>query len=404
MNKSSLSTFIFELTIFIVCLIFFSSIWVVGYDARIFLICIFIFCWIFRYQNSKLLLEYYTHILTVSVYFLGISLIISIALRDFNILSISILSGVSWLVVVTFIRFVTIRFTNKPYNVLTHPEFINEVPISGKVNLIVKNEVSPGDLKNVQALIIGQNYDYSESWKNLILHTNRSSVPIVTIDEYDEMIEQRLSLKKLNENWLYAGFSIPIWYRYSKAIVEFIFTVFIIPILIITFLTVALIILVTMGRPIFYRQKRVGLNGKEFLIYKFRSMIVNSEQAGPQFASGDDVRITKFGVFMRRFRIDELPQFINILKGEMSLIGPRPEQKTFVEKFSQEIPLYAMRHLVKPGITGWAQVCQGYTDDVDSTHRKLQYDLYYVKHYSLIMDLKTIIKTIYTILTGFGSR
>ena len=404
MNKSSFGAFIFELIIFIICLIFYSSIWVVGYDARVFLICIFIFCWLFRYERSRLLLEYYSHILTVSVYFLGVSVIISLALRHFNLFCISMLSGMSWFVIITFIRFMKIRFYSKPYNVLIHPDFVGDVPVNGKVNLIVKSEVSPKDLKDVQAVIIGQSYDYSESWKNLILHTNRSSVTIVTIDEYDEMIEQRLSLKKLNENWLYAGFSIPGWYRYSKAIVEFVFTIAILPILIIILAIVALAILLTMGRPIFYRQKRVGLNDKEFLIYKFRSMVVNSEQTGAQFASGNDVRITKFGVLMRRFRIDELPQFINILKGEMSLIGPRPEQKSFVDKFSREIPLYAMRHLVKPGITGWAQVCQGYTDDVDSTHRKLQYDLYYVKHYSLIMDLKTVIKTIYTILTGFGSR
>ncbi len=402
MNKSSLSAFIFELTIFIVCLIFFSSIWVVGYDARIFLICIFIFCWIFRYQNSKLLLEYYTHILTVSVCFLGVSVIISIALRHYNIFMISMLSGMSWFVIVTFVRFVKIRFSNKPYNILIHVDFINLIPMSQKVNLIVKNEVSPKDLKNVQAVIIDQDYDYSGSWKNLILHTNCSSVPIVTIDEYDEMIEQRLSLKKLNENWLYAGFSIPAWYRYSKAVVEFLFTILLIPILAVIFLIVGVVILMTMGGPIFYTQYRVGMNNKKFKVYKFRSMVNVKGCQGETLER--DVRITRFGAIMRKYRIDELPQFLNILKGEMSLIGPRPEWVETANEFSKKIPLYPLRHLVKPGITGWAQVSQGHVVGSAENYTKLQYDLYYVKNFSLIMDLKVLIKTIYTILTGFGSR
>jgi lipopolysaccharide/colanic/teichoic acid biosynthesis glycosyltransferase len=402
MNKSSLGTFIFELLIFIICLIFYSTIWVVGYDARVFLVCIFIFCWIFRYERSKLLLEYYSHILTVSVYFLVISLIISISLRHFNIFSISMLSGVSWFVIITFIRFVRIRYSNKPYNILTHPGFVDQIPMSQKVNLTVKNEVLPRDLRDVQAVIISQNYDYSESWKNLILHANCLSVPIVTIDEYDEMIEQRLSLKKLNENWLYAGFSIPAWYRYSKAVVEFLFSILLIPILAVIFLIVGVVILMTMGGPIFYTQYRVGMNNKKFKVYKFRSMVNVKGCQGETLER--EVRITRFGAIMRKYRIDELPQFLNILKGEMSLIGPRPEWVETANEFNKKIPLYSLRHLVKPGITGWAQVSQGHVVGSAENYTKLQYDLYYVKNFSLIMDLKVLIKTIYTILTGFGSR
>ena len=133
-------------------------------------------------------------------------------------------------------------------------------------------------------------------------------------------------------------------------------------------------------------------------------MVNSSEKDGAKMASSNDMRVTKFGAFMRKFRIDELPQFINIIKGDMSLIGPRPEQEVFVNQFSRKIPLYNLRHLVRPGVTGWAQVSQGYANNEDETKTKLQYDLYYVKHYSIGLDLKIVFKTIYTILTGFGAK
>ena len=117
-----------------------------------------------------------------------------------------------------------------------------------------------------------------------------------------------------------------------------------------------------------------------------------------------DMRITKFGHFIRKTRIDELPQFLNILKGDMSLIGPRPEQLSFVEQFNESIPFYRYRHIVRPGLSGWAQVMQGYASDEDETRVKLEYDFYYIKNFSLALDLLIILKTIQTILTGFGAR
>ena len=133
-------------------------------------------------------------------------------------------------------------------------------------------------------------------------------------------------------------------------------------------------------------------------------MIINSEKDGAKLAQVGDTRITRVGRFIRKTRLDELPQFWNILKGDMSLIGPRPEQKVFVEQFNKRIPFYNYRHIVKPGLSGWAQVTQGYAGNEDETQIKLEHDFYYIKHFSFSLDILIIFKTIKTILTGFGAR
>ena len=150
--------------------------------------------------------------------------------------------------------------------------------------------------------------------------------------------------------------------------------------------------------PLFYNQERIGKNGVAFKIYKFRSMIVNAETNGAVWASKNDNRITAFGRFLRTSRIDELPQLINIIKGDMSIIGPRPERPIFVNELSQVIPFYNTRHIVKPGLTGWAQVKARYGSSVDDSMEKLQYDLYYIKHRSFLMDFNIIIKTLSTVI------
>jgi len=150
--------------------------------------------------------------------------------------------------------------------------------------------------------------------------------------------------------------------------------------------------------PLFYSQERIGKNGNPFAIVKLRTMIENAEKDGMKWAQKGDVRVTKFGKFLRMSRIDEIPQFINVLKGEMSLIGPRPERPFFVQELSQIIPFYETRHIVKPGLTGWAQVNSRYGSTVDHSLIKLQYDLFYIKHRSLFLDMNIIIKTLSTVI------
>jgi len=150
--------------------------------------------------------------------------------------------------------------------------------------------------------------------------------------------------------------------------------------------------------PMFYTQIRVGRNGKHFKIYKLRSMVVDAEKEGAQFAKKKDARVTQFGRFLRRSRFDEIPQFINVIKGNMSVIGPRPERPVFVKELSEKIPFYEIRHIVKPGVTGWAQVNAKYGTSTEDALEKLQYDLYYIKKRSFFLDISIVIKTLSTII------
>lgn len=156
--------------------------------------------------------------------------------------------------------------------------------------------------------------------------------------------------------------------------------------------------------PVFYRQERIGEDGMPFNILKFRSMRVDAEKDGPVWAAANDERITKVGRIIRKLRMDEIPQMINVLKGEMSFVGPRPERPFFVQYLQKEIPFYFHRHTVKPGITGWAQICHPYGASKEAALEKLKYDLYYIKHMSASLDIRILLKTIKVVLLGRGSR
>jgi Undecaprenyl-phosphate glucose phosphotransferase len=162
---------------------------------------------------------------------------------------------------------------------------------------------------------------------------------------------------------------------------------------------IALSVRLTSKGPIFYRQERMGLDGRLFGMYKFRTMLVNAEAAGAQMAARDDPRRTFLGTWLRRLSLDELPQFVNVLLGEMSVVGPRPERPSFIDAFKQQIPKYHLRHKMKAGVTGWAQIhgLRGQT----SIATRIEYDLYYIEHWSLMLDLKIVVRTIFG---GFLSK
>jgi len=176
-----------------------------------------------------------------------------------------------------------------------------------------------------------------------------------------------------------------------------------IPVATILVMITAILILITSGRPVFFIQSRVGLHGRVFPMIKLRTMEV-TQQAKETATCIGDLRITPLGKFLRRYRIDELPQFLNVLRGEMSLIGPRPEQASLVEEYRVRLAHYDERHQVRPGITGWAQVMYGYASDVNETARKLQYDREYVREFSLLLDAKIVALTFCTLLLGRGVR
>ena len=156
--------------------------------------------------------------------------------------------------------------------------------------------------------------------------------------------------------------------------------------------------------PAIFRQQRAGKDGRPFIFYKFRTMKLDAYPFGPSPKSADDPRLTKIGKFLRESSLDELPQLFNILRGDMKVIGPRPERPEFVRNFNHDLPMYVCRHYVKPGLTGWAQVMFQYAAGIDDTYKKLQYDLYYIKNKTVLLDLFILLRTVGVVLTGKGAR
>ncbi|MGE3775177.1 MAG: exopolysaccharide biosynthesis polyprenyl glycosylphosphotransferase, partial [Gammaproteobacteria bacterium] len=201
------------------------------------------------------------------------------------------------------------------------------------------------------------------------------------------------------------GFTQAVIRRTEKRLFDIVASLFLLSLTLPFMLVTALAILLESGRPIFYTQRRVGLRGECFNVIKFRSMRTDAEVDGkPVWAAKEDNRVTGVGRFIRKTRIDELPQLLNVLKGDMSFVGPRPERPEFVSELAQVIPYYDLRHHVKPGITGWAQVSYPYGSSIKDAREKLQYDLYYLKNYSVFLDVNILLQTIQVILWGKGAR
>ncbi|MFQ5798066.1 MAG: sugar transferase, partial [Bacteroidota bacterium] len=195
----------------------------------------------------------------------------------------------------------------------------------------------------------------------------------------------------------------PPWEQSVKRLIDITVSLFVLILTLPFSLLIALAIKVDSQGPVFYNQERVGKAGRLFRIMKFRSMFREAEQySGPVWANKRDPRITRIGRVIRKLRLDEIPQFINVLAGDMSFVGPRPERPYFVEKFSREVPLYARRLKVRPGITGWAQVKHKYDETLEDVKKKVWYDLFYIENMSLRMDFKILLNTVYVILIGKG--
>lgn len=187
-----------------------------------------------------------------------------------------------------------------------------------------------------------------------------------------------------------------------KRLFDIIFSCVVLIVLSPLFLILSILVKLTSEGPVFYKQERIGLHGKPFHIFKFRTMCVNAEAQGPQLASDNDHRITKIGHSLRKYRLDEIPQFINVLKGDMSIVGPRPERLFYEKQIEEKAPYYSLVHKVQPGITSWGMVKYGYANDVDKMVERLQYDIIYLENISLLIDLKILIYTIRTVVSGRG--
>ncbi|HEY6305894.1 MAG TPA: TIGR03013 family XrtA/PEP-CTERM system glycosyltransferase [Candidatus Angelobacter sp.] len=221
-----------------------------------------------------------------------------------------------------------------------------------------------------------------------------------------ERISGRIALERLSPSWLIfsKGFRKSRFLLAAKRMIDIGASIVGLLITLPVMGLVALAILLETGRPVLFRQMRVGLHGKQFAIMKFRSMRQDSEKGGPSWAADGDSRITPVGAFIRKYRLDELPQFFNILHGEMSLVGPRPEQPYFCELLEGSLPFFAQRHTLRPGVTGWAQVKYQYGASIEDAKKKLELDLFYIKHLSIWLDLAIIFETGKVVFLGKGAK
>lgn len=240
-----------------------------------------------------------------------------------------------------------------------------------------------------------------------LLDCRLTGIGVMDLANYFEQTLGQIRLDALRASWLIfgEGFSQGFWRTTSKRVFDIVCAALMLlltlPVMIIT----AILIVIEDGWPFLYLQERVGLNGRVFKVIKFRSMRRDAESDGrPRWAKAGDDRITRVGRFIRKSRIDELPQLWNVLVGDMSMVGPRPERPYFVDQLTREIPFYALRHSVKPGVTGWAQVRYHYGASVDDAAEKLQYDLFYVKNHSLFLDTIIIFETVGVVVNGSGAH
>ncbi|MEG3179095.1 sugar transferase [Sphingomonas sp. LT1P40] len=262
--------------------------------------------------------------------------------------------------------------------------------------------------RNAQ-IVADLHYDHPPEWERLLAEAAVAGHPVYHIKQLTESLTGCVSMEHLSENSF--GSLMPnLAYRKVKRLADIVGCILLTPILIGPMLLIALAIRLDSKGSVIFRQERMGFRGHPFMMYKFRTMrprpAFECEEASRQDAmtQADDARITRIGRFLRRTRLDELPQFVNVLRGEMSWIGPRPEAVPLSRWYEAEIPFYFYRHIVRPGISGWAQVNQGHVADLEAVNLKLNYDFYYIKNFSASLDILIVLRTLRTVLTGFGSK
>jgi sugar transferase (PEP-CTERM system associated) len=305
-------------------------------------------------------------------------------------------------------------------NVIHRPELQLKVVgfLDEKGENIGKSLVNPGIIgaaADLEAIVRDQSIDHvvvsmmerrGRMPIRQLLHLKFAGVTVEDAHSVFERLTGQISLEHLNPSWLIFsdGFRKPVMLMWAKracdVLVSLIASVLLLPV----FVLIAAAIRIESGSPVLYRQRRVGFKDRSFLMLKFRSMNNNAEADGPCWAAKDDNRITRVGKWIRRLRLDELPQLINVLRGEMSLVGPRPERPEFVSFLEEQIPYYGLRHSVRPGITGWAQIKYQYGASVEETKSKLEFDLFYIKHLSVMLDLAILFETAKVMVTGRGAK
>ena len=348
----------------------------------------------------------FTLAIAISVVAAGSFLLRTYFSREFVFLSLAI-----WLVIAVLHR--ALRRTVpwiEPMVVITDEQYLVAdlaAAPHARVSSVLDPQSSapPESLPSDTTLVVDLRAVLSDSMASFVSSSTLAGLEVRPFSQTYEEHTERIPLVHLAEGW---EISVPLgrraFYAPFKRLLEVIFTAIMAPAWLLVMALTALAIVIDSGGPVVFRQVRVGKDDKPFTIYKFRTMVVNADKDGPQFTIKDDPRITRIGKFLRRTRLDEVPQLLNVLKGDLSLVGPRAEQVLFAEQFQEVIPFYRYRHLVRPGITGWAQVNYGYADNLEATIEKLTYDLYYVRHMSPWVDLSVVWRSVLTVLSGKGAQ
>lgn len=275
---------------------------------------------------------------------------------------------------------------------------------SDKVSVIGLDNPSHIPSEKIDGIIVDFSKEITPEWERYLAQSSLNGVRIYDLVELIEAIDGRLPFEQAGQiavNWR-NGFA---FYVPLKRFLDLAFALVILPIFLLVIAIAAILVRLDSPGSAFFVQQRVGYKGRKFNIYKLRTMKsrgIFTENA--DFTHENDPRITRIGRILRKTRIDEFPQIINIIRGEMSWIGPRPESAPLAEWYEREIPFYAYRHLVRPGISGWAAVHQGNVAEIDAARIKLMYDLYYIKNFSFALDFMIVLRTFFVMLTGFGSR
>lgn len=264
------------------------------------------------------------------------------------------------------------------------------------------NDTAAADLLAFDGVVLDRRVAASPERSQLLGKLKLNHMRLYSVEAVAELLSGRKMLpSEQDELWELDGNPA---YDVAKRAMDVLMVLATVPLWLAVCAMVGLAVRLNSTGPVLFSQMRVGRDGRPFRLWKFRSMRHQAQNSTAQFAQTNDERVTHVGRFIRRWRLDELPQLVNVLAGHMSLIGPRPEQLAFVEAFATRIPAYTYRHLVRPGLTGWAQMQQGYADSEEAAAIKLSYDLYYVAHYSMALDLLIFYKTVRVVLNGFGAR